>query len=115
MVYRVIYQPVQIGEAEACQEGERGSSYGGSASSSPGIRAGITTSVRPWTRHSGGDRGENQKEKENPKNRRRNSSTTAGRSRSIDQKLRVKARKSLGSAPWGHNDDNTNMTKGEEE
>ena len=49
MVYRVVYQPVQIGEAEACYEGEqgrnRGSSCGSSASSSPGIRAGITASV----------------------------------------------------------------------
>ena len=61
MVYRVVYQPVQIGEAEACQEGEqgcsRGSSCGGSASSSSGIRAGSTASVRPWTRHSEGDKG----------------------------------------------------------
>ena len=43
------------------------------------------------------------------------SDLTVGRSRSIDRKLRVKAKKSPGSAPWGHNDDNTNTTQGEEE
>ena len=31
------------------------------------------------------------------------------------QKLRVKAKKSPGSAPWGCNDDNKNMAQGEEE
>ena len=58
---RVIDQLIEIGEAEACdvrQQGYgRGSSCGGSASSSPEIRAEITTSVRPWTKHSEGDRG----------------------------------------------------------
>ena len=58
---RVIDQLIEIGEAKACHIREqgcsRGSSYGGSASSSPGIRAGIPASVRPWTRHSDADRG----------------------------------------------------------
>ena len=36
---------------------------------------------------------------------RRTGSTTAGQSRSIDRKLRVKAKKSPGKVPWGHNDD----------
>ena len=48
---RVIDQLIEIREAEACnvrQQGYgRGSSCGGSASSSPGIRAGITASVGP--------------------------------------------------------------------
>ena len=38
-----------------------------------------------------------------------------GRSRSTDRKLRVKAKKSPGGAPWGHNDDNKNTGQGEEE
>ena len=42
--------------------------------------------------------------------RRRTGSTTAGRSRSIDRKLRVKAKKSLGKAPWGRNDDRKKET-----
>ena len=29
--------------------------------------------------------------------------------------MRVKAKKSPGSAPWGRNDDNTNTAQGEEE
>ena len=41
---------------------------------------------------------------------RRTSSTTAGQSRSINQKLRVKAKKSPGKAPWGHNDDRKKET-----
>ena len=61
MADRVIGQLIEIGEAEAChvreQRCSRGSSCGGSTSSSPDIRAGITASVRPWTRHSEGDRG----------------------------------------------------------
>ena len=61
VVDRVIDQLIEIGEAEACdvrQQGYgRGGSCGGFASSSSGIRAGSTTSVRPWTRHSEGDRG----------------------------------------------------------
>ena len=47
--------------------------------------------------------------------RRGTGSKTAGRSRSIDRKLRVKAKKSLGGTPWGRNDDNTNTAQGEEE
>ena len=58
---RVIDQLIEIGEAEAChvreQRCSQGSSCGGSASSSPNIRAGVTASVRPWTIHSEGDRG----------------------------------------------------------
>ena len=58
---RVINQLIEIGEAEACDVREqgcgRGSSSGGSASSSFDIRAGSTASVMPWTRHSEGDRG----------------------------------------------------------
>ena len=46
--------------------------------------------------------------------RRGTGPTTAGRSRSIDRKLRVKAKKSPRSAPWGRNDDNTNTAQGEE-
>ena len=61
VVDRVIDQLIEIREAEACHVREqgcsRGSSCGGFASSSPGIRAGIPASVRPWTRHSEGDRG----------------------------------------------------------
>ena len=34
----------------------------------------------------------------------------AGRSRSTDRKLRVKAKKSLGKAPWGRNDDRKKET-----
>ena len=34
----------------------------------------------------------------------------AGRSRSIDRKLRVKAKKSPGKAPWGRNDDGKKET-----
>ena len=33
-----------------------------------------------------------------------------GRSRSIDQKLRVKAKKSPGKVPWGRNDDGKKET-----
>ena len=33
-----------------------------------------------------------------------------GRSRSIDQKLRVKAKKSPGKVPWGRNDDRKKET-----
>ena len=58
---RVIDQLIEIGEAEACdirqQRYGRGSSCGSSTSSGSGIRAWITASVRPWTRHSEGDRG----------------------------------------------------------
>jgi len=58
---RVIDQLIEIREAEACdvreQRCSRGSSCGGSASSSPGIRVGIPASVRPWNIHSEGDRG----------------------------------------------------------
>ena len=114
MMYRVVYQPVQIWEAEACQEGEqgcsRGSSCGGSTSSSPGIRAGIPASVRPWTRHSGGDRGEDQEKQENPKNQRRTGSTMVGQSRSIDRRQRVKAKEAPGKVPWGRNDDRKKET-----
>ena len=42
--------------------------------------------------------------------RRRTGSTTAGQSRSIDWKLRVKAKKSPGKAPWGCNDDRKKET-----
>ena len=42
--------------------------------------------------------------------RRRTGLTTAGRRRSIDRKLRVKAKKSLGKAPWGCNDDGKKET-----
>ena len=45
----------------------------------------------------------------------RNYSMTTGRRKSTSQTLRVKAKKSLGSAPWGRNDDKTNMAQGEEE
>ena len=41
---------------------------------------------------------------------RRTGSTTAGRSRSIDRKLRGKAKKSPGKAPWGRNDDGEKET-----
>ena len=58
---RVINQLIEIGEIEAChvreQGDSRGSSCGGSASSGSGIRAWSTANVRPWTRHSEGDRG----------------------------------------------------------
>ena len=58
---RVIDQLIEIEETEAYHVGEqgdsRGSSCGGSASGIPGIRAGVTTSVRPRTRHSDGDMG----------------------------------------------------------
>ena len=61
MADRVIDQLIEIGETKAYHVGEQGdnhgSSCGGSASSIPNIRAGVTTSVRPWTRHSKGDRG----------------------------------------------------------
>ena len=60
MVNGVIDQLMEIGEAEACNvrqhRGGRGSSCGGSASSRAGIGARRTASVRPWTRHSEGDR-----------------------------------------------------------
>ena len=35
---------------------------------------------------------------------------TAGQSRSTNRKLRVKAKKSPGKAPWGHNDDRKKET-----
>ena len=61
VVDRVIDQLIEIGETEACHVREqgysRGSSYRGSTGSISGIRAGVTTSVRPRTRHSKGDRG----------------------------------------------------------
>ena len=61
MVNRVIDQLVEIGETEAYHIGKQGDSWGsscgGSAGSIPGIMAGVTTSVRPWPRHSEGDRG----------------------------------------------------------
>ena len=61
VVNGVIDQLMEIREAKACNvwqhKGGWGSSCGGSASSRVGIRAGRTASVRPWTRHSEGDRG----------------------------------------------------------
>ena len=61
VVDRIIDQLIEIGETEACHEGEQGSSlgssYGCSASNNPSIRAGVSTSIRPWNRHGGGNRG----------------------------------------------------------
>ena len=61
MVDGVIDQMIEIGETEACHVREqgysRGSSCRGSIGSISGIRAGVTTNVRPRTRHSDGDRG----------------------------------------------------------
>ena len=119
MVDGIINQLMEIGEAEACNirqhGGGQGSGCDGSARSRAGIGAGRTASVRPWTRHGGGGRGTGRERRTRGirggvgvRTRRWTGSTTAVRSRSINRKLRMKAKKSPGKAPWGCNDDGKN-------
>ena len=110
MVYRVICQPVQIREAEACHEGEQGRSRGsvccGPTSGITRRRVGVTTRIRSYTRHSEGVRGRTEGGTRiiTQRTRRRfgvwtwwrTKSNPTQRSKSSYWKLRMKAKKSLG-------------------